>query len=147
MLIPDFTPDIFHKFISIFSRRLYSSLFSEFSNQRVCHLVGKVADMSSTCRKVGQMSENFDSDVAVFDTSSRRFLVCRAYQMMTRRKKNLAFFIFYCVFEFFVRRGLHRTKKKEKNMLGSTFFFALKFSYFRAFFGHVSTCLMSVLVS
>ena len=30
-------------------------------------LVGKVLDMSQTCRKVGQMSEIFDSDVEVFD--------------------------------------------------------------------------------
>ncbi len=87
-----------------------------------CDLVGKVLDMSSTCRKVGQMSENFETDVAVYDTSHRRFLVCRAYQMMTRRKKKSAFFIFYCIFEFFGTRRVHRTKKKEKSMLGSTFF-------------------------
>ncbi len=31
-------------------------------------LVGKVLDMSQTCRKVGQMLEIFDSDIEVFDT-------------------------------------------------------------------------------
>ncbi len=31
------------------------------------NLVGKVLDMSQTCRKVGQMSKIFDSDVEVFD--------------------------------------------------------------------------------
>ncbi len=37
LLIPDYILEIFQKLISICSQRLYSRLFSEFLNKRVCH--------------------------------------------------------------------------------------------------------------
>ncbi len=40
----------------------------QFTGEETQCLVGKVLDMSQTCRKVGQMLEIFDSDVEVFDT-------------------------------------------------------------------------------
>ncbi len=58
----------------------------------------------------------------------------------------MEFSFFYCVFEFFVTRGLHCAKNK-KNACSEVRFFALKFSTFWAFFQHVSTCLTLVLVS
>ncbi len=82
-----------------------------------CRLSWGVVDMLSTCCKVGQMLENFETNMAVYNTSYQRFLVCRAYQMMTLRKNGIYSFLI----AFFVTRGLHCMKKWNK-MLGSTFF-------------------------
>ncbi len=79
-------------------------------------LVGKVIDMLSTCCTVGEILEHFETNLAVYNTGYYwRFFLCRVHQMMTQKK--MAFFIIYCIFEFFVTRGLHSTKKKEKTCL------------------------------
>lgn len=84
--------------------------------------------------------------MAVYDTSHQRFLVCRAYQTMTRRKK-ISIFHFFIAFLNSLGRGEFIARKKRKKHARKYVFFALKFSSFWAFFRHVSTCLMSVSVS
>ncbi len=86
-------------------------------------LVGKVVDMSLTCRKVGQMSENFDSNVAVFNTSYWRFLICRTYQMMTPRKKKIGIFNFLLRFWILCDKRI-TSHKKKKNACSEVRFFS-----------------------
>ena len=98
-------------------------------------LVGKVLDMSQTCCKVGQMLENFKTNMADYDTSYWRFLICRAYQMMTWRKKW--HFLFFIAFLNSLWREDYITRKKKKKACSEVRFFALKFGTFWAF----PTCL------
>ncbi len=80
---------LFENNLIIFKTKLESlvcTLADYFSQMRwmVIHICGMEAvDMLSTYRKVGHMSENFETNVAVYNTSYRRFLVCGAYQIET----------------------------------------------------------------
>ncbi len=83
----------------------------QFQINPIIFLVGKVIDMLSTCCKVGQMLESFETNVAVYDISYWRFLICRAYQMMTQRKNGIFHFLLHFWILCDKRVTLYKKKK------------------------------------
>ncbi len=106
------------------------------------NLVGKVVDMLLTCCKA-----KCQKILKLTWLSMAQAIGDSLYAGSTRwwlGDKKIG--IFYCVFVFFVMRGLRHTHKR-KMQAEKDVFFAVKFSSFQAFFWHVLICLMSALVS
>ncbi len=113
------------------------------SNFSYSCLVGNIVDMLTTCWQQTKMSYDSHNIVICFNVNFFRFLLSRAYQTMTQVK--LEFFILYCIFDFFVTRGV-KHRKKEKTCL-EVHFLCPKVLRFLSFSWHVWSCCSLVSVS